>query len=248
MSTYYEHRQLNVIFVDASSKLLHQPFKLECLSTCISVTTMHNVTVYYTCVFLLVFLPIFSIFVWFYYKIAILIWKHRKPLQIRFNKWQNKPDAEEGSSSTTKVTSLSNASGDVSSPIPRKKNVQVKKKIRTFRIVVALMIVFIGCRAPFWIFFLFRLCGKLNGMSVWDVNFLFVTLCLVNCALNPLLYAFLKQTINGIKMVNDFFCKICCWCFSNDEFEDFGKDNPFIVHNFEQKDIKVNANCRNQRY
>lgn len=164
---------------------------------------------YYIIMAVLVFLPIVVIFIWFYYQIAAMVWQHRKPLI---------------SANAPKLF------------IKRTKTVQVQRKIRTFKVVVILMVTFIVCRLPYWLFFVVKLLETIKGSTMWYLHFGFTSLNMLNCVLNPLLYAFLNQTIFAARKCHKLFHKValCCCCFSSKEFEEIHKNSPFVV-NFENK-------------
>ncbi|XP_018563491.1 QRFP-like peptide receptor [Anoplophora glabripennis] len=230
MYIYFQHKSVNVVYVE------EEPV-FEFAYMCVAVDKT-RLTVYYVTMAVLIFLPIIVIFFWFYYKIAALVWKHRKPLALRFNKSDRQSELEE--SSTTKSTDLSaNNSKNLKLIVKKVKNVQVERKIRTFKIVLVLMITFITCRLPYWCFYVIKLLSILKGDLVWNLNFALTALNMINSVLNPLLYTFLSQTIHAWKLINDFICKICCCCFSNAEFEDFEKDNPFVREHHGSKKPQV---------
>lgn len=230
MYMYFQHEPINVVYVE------QEPI-FEFAYMCLAVDKS-RLTVYYVTMAVLIFLPIIIVFFWFYYKIAALVWKHRKPLALRFNKAQRQSECEE--SSTTKSTDLSaNNSKNLRLIVRKVKNVQVERKIRTFKIVLVLMVTFITCRLPYWCFYVVKLLSKFTGDVIWNLNFALISLNMINCVLNPLLYTFLNQTIHAWKLINDFMWKICCCCFSNTEFEDFEKDNPFAREHYDAKKPQI---------
>ncbi|XP_018563501.1 somatostatin receptor type 5 [Anoplophora glabripennis] len=172
---------------------------------------------YYIIMAVLVFLPIIVIFIWFYYQIAAMIWQHRKPLI---------------SANAPKLF------------IKRTKTVQVQRKIRTFKVIIVLMVAFTACRLPYWLFFVIRLLETISGSTIWYLHFLFISLNMLNCALNPLLYAFLSQTIYFVRKCHNFAHKVvlCCCCFSGKDI-DIHQNNPFVV-NCENKNDGVDK-CKN---
>ncbi|KAJ8948636.1 hypothetical protein NQ318_022702 [Aromia moschata] len=237
MYIYFQYEPINILYIGPSS--FEQEPVLEPAHMCVAVIKS-RLTVYYVTMAFLIFLPIVLIFFWFYYKIAALIWKHRKPLSLRFHKFQKGAEPED--SSSTKTTELSSTlDKTLKSAIKKGKNVQVERKIRTFKIVLVLMITFTCCRLPYWSYYVVKVVGKVRGDIAWNLHFAFLALNMLNCTLNPLLYTFLNQTIRALKMLNDFMCKICCCCFSNAEFEDFEKDNPFLRETHDPKKPHVVA-------
>ncbi|CAG9857090.1 unnamed protein product [Phyllotreta striolata] len=205
-----------VLMLPVTDKFVYE----EC-SFCFADKTL--ISSYYVTLDAIVFVPMTCVFVWFYVQIAALIWKHRKPITAKFNK----PDKDsENSTCSTKTTNVASAGVPaVSSSKPKKtKNLQVQRKIRTFRVVLVLMASFVLCRFPYWCYTTVKFLVKCDGRFGWDLNFTLVALNLFNCVLNPLLYTFLNQTVTALKMIKEFWWKICCCCCSNDEFEDFAKD------------------------
>ncbi|CAH1964731.1 unnamed protein product [Acanthoscelides obtectus] len=227
MATIFDYQPIKIYFVD--KKTVEDAF--------MCVATKEKLTIYYCCIAALIFMPILTIFVWFYYNIATLVWKHRKPLHMRFKK---KHQREDESTTTTKCSNTNSVpTVTMAHTLQKKKNLQVERKLRTFRIVVVLMITFVICRFPYWYYYVMRTICKLAGNFVWSIHYTFISLTMLNCALNPLLYTFLNQTINAFKTVNDFMCKICCCCFSNADFEDFEKENPFARENYQPEFQRV---------
>ncbi|XP_072395710.1 uncharacterized protein [Diabrotica undecimpunctata] len=188
--------------------------------------TKAKLKTYLVTVDIIIFAPLFLAFTWFYIQIASLIWKHRKPVGAKFNNFDNKSeDSTSNSTKSTNVTTIENVKPVVK---PKKqKNVQVQRKIRTFRIVIVLMLSFIGCRFPYWFYYTVRVVSIRNDNMSWNLHFALVALNLLNCVLNPLLYTFLNQSVAALKIIKEFMLKICCWCFSNDDFDEFERNNPF---------------------
>ncbi|KAJ8923022.1 hypothetical protein NQ315_001570 [Exocentrus adspersus] len=232
MFVYFQHEPVQVLYYGKYSTKPEFGDAYMCVAP-----DKDSLTVYYVTMAVLIFLPIVVIFLWFYYKIAALVWKHRKPLALRFNKYKKESETED--SSTTKTTDLSaNANKNYKIAVKKVKNVRVERKIRTFKIIVVLMVTFLVCRLPYWCYYVIKLVSVLGGDAAWNVNFALIALNMFNSLLNPLLYTFLSQTIRAFKLVNDFMCKICCCCFSNAEFEEFEKYNPFQRENYKPQVVK----------
>lgn len=195
------------------------------------VMVKERMSVYFVIMAFVIFFPMLLIFSSFYLNIAILIWKHRKPVSSN----DNKVAVGEDTSTLSTKRSMSNESQSLY--VTKKKNIQVERKMRTFRTVLLLMISFIVCRLPYWSFYVVKLLTLQRSVFAWNLHFSFIALNLLNCILDPLLYTFLDETISALKIINDFFFKICCCCFSND-FEDFERNNPFVIAD----DIKPNCN------
>nr|CAH7722944.1 unnamed protein product [Callosobruchus chinensis] len=233
MSTIFDYQPIKVYFVD----------KRTTEDAFMCVAEKNKLIIYYCTMAALIFMPILTIFIWFYYNIATLVWKHRKPFHMRFKK---KHQGEEESTTTTKSNTNAIPTVTMQPSVQKKKNLQVERKLRTFRIVVVLMITFILCRFPYWYYYVMRIICTLKGNTVWNIHYGFISLTMLNCALNPLLYTFLNQTINAFKTINDFMCKICCCCISNTDFEGFERENPFARENYQPEFLKVGKGFNTQ--
>lgn len=237
MWSLYDYRNINVVFMNGTT-----PLYMETLSFCVAVRK-NELMIYSICVTLAIFLPLISMFFWLYYHIAELVWKHRKPLATLFHKKEE--NSTETSTSQVKSTETTNSNSvhvQLQRITRRNKNVHVERKIRTFKIIVVLMLVFLICRFPYHIFFIMKLVNSYTEHKHWILTYSLNGLVLVNCALNPFLYTFINPTLNVILklhkiLIKDFFCKVCCCCCTNAEFEEFEKENPFIVENFEQRKV-----------
>lgn len=177
--------------------------------------TKSAIFLYYLCVTSAFFLPLLILFFWFYYKIALLIWRHRKPLG---EDYTSNPEITETSCSSKPTDSVS--VGTKGSNY-KKQNVQMQRKIRSFKIVVALVVAFVICRLPFWLYLLSQRFDIFDRYVMWNIRFIAIALHLLNCALNPLLYTYLSFTITLCRKIGNFISNICCWWFSDSEFEDF---------------------------
>ncbi|RZC43337.1 7tm 1 domain containing protein, partial [Asbolus verrucosus] len=210
LRSFIPNKDITVIYFNVSGNIVEVDAHL-CIT--FDKDTMRT---YYIIMVIIVFLPLLLVFLWFYYNIASLIWKHRNPLSTIF-----------------KNSKLDNVS-------LKNRDIRVERKIRTFKIIITLMIVFIVCRLPYFTIFILKLSlpSKEVGLWTWILNYVFTAFQIVNCCLNPLLYTFLNQTlaiwVKIKKLVKDFTWEICCFCFSNAEFEEFEKENPF-VENYEQR-------------
>nr|XP_022900455.1 QRFP-like peptide receptor [Onthophagus taurus] len=236
ITIWFEHKEVNVYFSDG-----RQP-PIERMFMCLSMEK-DKLKIYYIFIAATIFLPLFVIFTWLYCNIAKLVWKHRKPLSVRFEK--NQENSLETVTSQIKTDdSISTIKIMPKSPpiiMPKQKPNSVKRKIRTFKIIIVLMMAFLLCRIPYWTFNILKLINTYREHHYWILTYLFNGLALLNCAMNPFLYTFLNETVDYLsritKILNDFTCQVCCCCFSNTEFEDFGKENPFMdnYNNFENK-------------
>ncbi|CAH1377094.1 unnamed protein product, partial [Tenebrio molitor] len=222
---YYFFTQANVTIIDFNGV----DFDFENSYVCITFDK-DNMRIYYITMVILVFLPVLIVFLWFYYNIASLVWKHRKPLSNKFDKNEFSGPESSSSHSEIRVKKVKK--------LGKRRDIRVERKIRTFKIIITLMIVFISCRLPYFTVYILKLSLATDtyGLWTWNLNYAFVALHIVNCCLNPLLYTFLNPTltvwIRVKKVVKDFTWEICCFCFSNAEFEEFEKENPFVVDNY----------------
>ncbi|XP_063903905.1 C-C chemokine receptor type 3-like [Zophobas morio] len=178
---------------------------------------------YYIAMVIIIFLPLFSVFLWFYNSIAALVWKHRKPISTIFNK----KSTQESTSSEVKT---------VNHP-KTQEEIRVGRKIRTFKIIVALMVVFIVCRLPYFTIQILKTFNTAlsTRKEMWYMSFSFMALHIVNCCLNPLLYTFFNVTVQVWRKIESFALEICCFCCSRGEFESFETENPFVIEDFEKR-------------
>lgn len=143
-----------------------------------------EMSIYYGIASSVIYWPLFSVFVWFYYNIARLIWRHRKPI-----------------SQPTK------------SCISKKEKCE-NKKIRSFKVVIFLVIPFVLCRFPYQTMFLFYKFYESGDSSyvdsLWNLYFSLTCLNVFNCGLNPFLYTYLHQTISGLQFTEKLIRKVFC--------------------------------------
>lgn len=69
------------------------------------------------------------------------------------------------------------------------------RQLRMFIAVLVLMLTFLICRLPTWIFLLYKLYNPAKTNSLWMLHYSLGLLSITNCVLNPLLYTFLTETI-----------------------------------------------------
>lgn len=229
----------------------YDPLHYELKHMCITFKK-HELMIYYSSLICIVFIPLLTIFLWLYFKIARLVWKHRKPLSNVFNK--DTPQCTSLETSTTQMRSEEYSKSTLNSnsdlkPIIKTKNTRVERKIRTFKIIVFLMCAFLMLRLPGWVFDTMKLSVKLDAHFYWVTKYTFLIFTLVGCALNPLLYTFLNNTIyvctrigNALK---EFVIEICCCCFSATEFEQFQNTNPFMLKEPQKNKKTINNNNSN---
>lgn len=235
MSFLYDYKTSPVLFMNGST-----PLYLETLALCIAVRK-DELMIYNVCIAILVFFPLTLTFFWLYYHIAELVWKHRKPLATLFHKKEeNSTETSTSQVKTSETATSSSVQAHLQRITRRNRNVHVERKIRTFKIIVVLMLVFLLCRIPYHTFTIMKLVNTYNEHRHWVTTYVLSGLVLLNCALNPFLYTFINPTLNVLLkmhkiLIRDFFCKVCCCCCTNAEFEEFERENPFVVENFEQR-------------
>lgn len=238
MTTFFETQPVIVVHYDQKEqKVIYEDAEL-CLSF-----KKTKLKTYYICLMCLVFLPLFCIFLWFYYKIAQLIWRHRKPLSQMFQKkFEHSVTVETSTSQIRQSAEYSKASSHFEpnvKHIVKTKNTQIQRKVRTFKIIIFLMFIFIVLRLPNWIFDTMKLSYKFDSRAMWISKYICIALVLLHCSLNPFLYTFLNQTLDLFQKITnslkDFVCEVCCCCLSNTEFEEFENENPFVREHFEKR-------------
>lgn len=194
-----------------------------------------TVTIYYLCIIIIVFLPLTMVVLWLQYHICMLVYKRNAAMNTRR---KLSVAAIQSNQDTTKGILRNNR--------PPNRNFQAERRIRIFKIILFLIVAFIACRLPHWIYKTIRVAYTEMETSQWITTFLLSGLVFFNCILNPFLYAFLPQTLTKMaivwKAVSDFTCEVCCCCCSNSEFEQFEKENPFSRENFEKQTITKQIN------
>ncbi|XP_056636888.1 probable G-protein coupled receptor No18 isoform X1 [Diorhabda sublineata] len=224
MQTYFNYEPIWILMVPYSADKANYQLDYLCFAT------KNKLKQYYITIDIVIFAPIILTFTCFYIQIATLVWKHRKPVTTKIGGYETK-QSEDSTSSSTKTTNTNSSDNSKRTIIKLKhqKNIQVQRKIRTFRIVLVLMMSFICCRFPYWCYYTIRLVSLRNDDTSWNLHFALLALNMLNYVLNPLLYTFLNQTVAAIKMFKEFLWKICCYCFSNDEFQEFEQNSPFTI-------------------
>lgn len=70
-----------------------------------------------------------------------------------------------------------------------------KRQVRLFKVILVLMVVFLLCRMPSWVYTIYKLNNFSDSNVHWVLSYSFGILVLLNCALNPYLYTFMSETI-----------------------------------------------------
>ncbi|XP_011307377.1 orexin receptor type 2 isoform X1 [Fopius arisanus] len=71
-----------------------------------------------------------------------------------------------------------------------------QRKKRTVRVILLLILVFVVCRLPQWIFLLLKTLVVTKGGMWWHLQVVLSTLALFNAAIHPFLYAFLNEALS----------------------------------------------------
>ncbi|XP_016928245.3 gastrin/cholecystokinin type B receptor [Drosophila suzukii] len=182
----------------------------------------HDIGLYYVILFALIFLPCIVSFVWLNAVIARQLWLRRHYHQEQQVQQQEPKEGQFKSMGgdllmpTTLVSAvgvalpfaLEKASLPPKIPVkdPAKKTTAaaLAREARHRRMVVVvllMMAVFICLRLPAWVFLIMRLFGTYSEPIDWLLYFSFGILNLFSCALNPIFYTFLTQTIKTVSLV-----------------------------------------------
>ncbi|XP_044317916.1 gastrin/cholecystokinin type B receptor [Drosophila rhopaloa] len=184
----------------------------------------HDVGLYYVILFTLIFLPCIVSFLWLNATIARQLWLRRhfhqeqqvqqqEPKEGQFKSMGNGGDLLMPSTLVSAMGvalpfALEKTSLPPKNPVkdPGKKTTAValarEARHRKMVVVVILMMaVFICLRLPAWVFLIMRLFGSYSEPIDWLLYFSFGILNLFSCALNPIFYTFLTQTIRTVSLV-----------------------------------------------
>lgn len=140
---------------------------------------------YFGILLMFIFLPLLSTFLWLYFHIATIIWMKTKSL--------DRIDAE--------------ITGVVYTTESQRNN--LAHKLRTFKVILLLMIIFLLCRLPLWVFTVLQMAMVFNEPHHWVIYYVLNFIAYTNCALNPFLYAFLNETLHFGRKLR----KCCCGMF-----------------------------------
>lgn len=82
----------------------------------------------------------------------------------------------------------------------------VLRRRRTVRVILFLIIIFLVCRLPQWIYLLIKVHVKLDNGYWWYVQILLTTLSLLNATINPFFYTFLNESLSLIAWMRSSGC------------------------------------------
>lgn len=186
--------------------------------------------IFYTLIGCAAFLPSMILFLWLYFKIAQLIWRRRRSPTAKYENSTNSVTVEtsvgESKTSIKTITQPKNERVNNKKNAKSRSKLHMERKIRTFKIILSIMLIFFLCRMPHWIFNVVRFAIKADENIHWVLSYVFSLFLLFNTAINPFLYSFLNQTI---EYFDKFFTSLgscavkffCCFC---SEFDDYEKE------------------------
>ncbi|XP_017044950.1 orexin receptor type 2 [Drosophila ficusphila] len=183
----------------------------------------HDVGLYYVILFTLIFLPCIVSFVWLNATIARQLWLRRHYHQEQQVRQQEPKEGHFKSMPggdllmpSTLVSAVGVAlpfalekaelppKNPPANPGQKTTAAGLAREARHRRMVVVvllMMAVFICLRLPAWVFLIMRLFGSYSEPIDWLLYFSFGILNLFSCALNPIFYTFLTQTIRTVSLV-----------------------------------------------
>ncbi|XP_017016901.1 orexin/Hypocretin receptor type 1 [Drosophila kikkawai] len=188
----------------------------------------HDVGLYYVILFTLIFLPCIVSFLWLNATIARQLWLRRHYHQEQHVQSQEPKEGQfkslgsSGKGDLLMPSTLVSAMGvalpfvlEKAGPLPQTNPLRAEPVRKTTAaamarearhrkmvvIVVLMMAVFICLRLPAWVFLIMRLYGSYSEPVDWLLYFSFGILNLFSCALNPIFYTFLTQTIRTVSLM-----------------------------------------------
>lgn len=166
-----------------------------------------KLAIYTISLIVVVFLPVILIFIWFYYNIALMLWRHRKKFQ----------ETTKGGNNIVTESNIASSN----------------KKLKSFVVIIVLTVAFVSFRLPSYIFNIVIMSNVYETSFVWNMVFSLNCLMIVNCILNPLLYTFLNQTVNILHRLQGVMVKILLWCccFTNTDIDELERYSPFYCDN-----------------
>lgn len=201
-----------------------------------------NNFIYHLVVFIIIFLPLLMIFAWLNAVIAKEIYNRRHPFEER-SRISNKSVRPEMTSSEKRTSETNTATNSgfesksktkiaiiavksTSTPQTNTNNGTNQRKTRQLRIfcvIIIIIVVFFVLRLPVWVFALIK-TSMFTNQSNWSLNSIFGILLILNCAINPLIYTFLSQTIIVTTKINQCTSNLCskffrcCMCRRESHF------------------------------
>ncbi|KAH8384786.1 hypothetical protein KR093_008313, partial [Drosophila rubida] len=219
---------LPLFVISGVEKIYLQPTvgELQLVSMCLGLSEAMGV--YNVILLSLIFLPCIVGFVFLNATIARRLWQRR-----HFNQQQQQQRAQAKRQEEPRfvyllsrpetthalVTAFSVAAVvDVATLPPSERNAQlsaaaaarVARHRRMVHVVVLMMAAFLCLRLPAWIFLILRLYGAFSSPVDWLLYFSFGLLNLTSCALNPIFYTFLTQTLRCLDQLKQRLLHLLC--------------------------------------
>ncbi|KAJ8959774.1 hypothetical protein NQ314_006204 [Rhamnusium bicolor] len=120
MFLFFSNNPIRIVYMDGVEPVFEDAYM--CLTM-----EKENLMLYYILMAMFIFLPIIVIFIWFYYKIATIIWRHRKPSVIKYNK-NSKPGCAPIATDGKRKVCENCHKFNPKSIIKKTKNVQMERK------------------------------------------------------------------------------------------------------------------------
>lgn len=198
---------------------------------CISIYTraQTQIGVYNGVSLSLVFVPCIVAFIFLHVTIAQQLWQRRHQLrsmqkqrqrqqqQLRFEHPLDNRETTYAIISAFSVAAIFHASAAQMTQQPQQVRklspaavARVARHRRMVRVVLLMMGAFICLRLPAWIFLMMRVYGTFSSPVSWIFYFFFGLLNLTSCALNPLFYTFLPQTLRVLSALKFGLCWLLC--------------------------------------
>lgn len=147
-------------------------------------------------------MPLVITFFWLNSVLAKEVWKRRIDVSVNTSETEN--------SSTTGTSNYRPQESYTSPETIARRTERRQRQVRMFKVILALMVVFLICRLPNWVYVLYKLGNDAQENIFWVINYAFGLLVMANCMLNPFLYTFLSETIR----LTTFLAGIICGLFS----------------------------------
>ncbi|ALC41876.1 CG13575 [Drosophila busckii] len=192
-----------------------------------------SIGLYYVILFVLIFLPCIVAFLFLNATIVYQLWLRRhqlhqqqqqQPAQQRFEQLLSQPQLAYSLMSSFNVATAFDPHLDkwtvlrlptplpapTAAPLSPASVARLTRHRRMIHVVLLMMAAFLCLRLPNWIFLLMRLYGSFTTKTDWLLFCGFGLLNLACCALNPLFYTFLPQTIRVLSQLKQLLRRLCC--------------------------------------
>ncbi|XP_037914391.1 free fatty acid receptor 4-like isoform X2 [Hermetia illucens] len=210
--TAYEHYQVNIIRTDKKNS--SDPILVTTGFMCGAPKAVN--ARYYMTLFCILFFPMVVAFIWFNSFLALDIWKRRKGITSsadssaaeiqktsRDNNKEGTTDAQ--AQSTTNVSNTETNTGYKQTRANRE-----RRQLRMFCVVILLIITYMILKLPEWIFLIATFYSRSRSQNPWLMQFAFGIVSMGSSVTNPLLYAFVTQTIEYLQDLYRSCQRLCC--------------------------------------